>query len=242
MTYCVSDIHGCFDEFMELLDKIDFKPDDTMHFLGDAIDRGPESIKCIQYIMKAPNIHMLMGNHEQFMLDALTHEDEAFREDVDEIWQDYNGGNVTYRQYKALPESERKEILDFIAALPYTAVVNMRSKKYFLVHAGLDCKGRLPGEHLPTTVKRQRSGYPKDMLWIREDFFLKKALPSYTVIFGHTPTSYMSPYETRPSIWHDGVYKDKIGIDCGCYRSGCLAALRLDDLEEFYVQSKLPRY
>ena len=165
-----------------------------------------------------------------------------FFEDVDEIWQDYNGGNVTYRQYKALPESEQKEILDFIADLPYTAPIKIRSKKYLLVHAGLDCKDRLPGEHLLTTVKRQQSGYPKDMLWIREDFFLRKALPSYTVVFGHTPTRYLSPYERSHSIWRDGIFKDKIGIDCGCYGGGRLAALRLDDLEEFYVQSKLPRY
>ena len=71
MIYCISDIHGCYDEFTELLRKIDFSSDDTLYVLGDAIDRGPESIKCLRYIMGASNIHLLMGNHEQMMFDAL---------------------------------------------------------------------------------------------------------------------------------------------------------------------------
>ena len=238
MTYCVSDIHGCFDEFMELLDKIDFKAADTMYFLGDAIDRGPEPIKCLQFIMKTTNIHMLMGNHEQLMLDALTHEDEAFRGAIDELWRDYNGGDVTYEQYKALQENAQIAILEFISNLNYIALTKTRSRKYFLVHAGLNCQERLPGEHTITTVKRQKSDYPEDMLWIRNEFFLNKGLPSYTIVFGHTPTNHLPRGRRGHSIWHDSVFKDKIGIDCGCYRGGRLAALRLDDFDEFYVEKK----
>ena len=71
MIYICSDIHGCFDEFMELLKLINFSDDDEMYIIGDVIDRGPKPIECIQYIMKKDNIHMLLGNHEEMMLNYL---------------------------------------------------------------------------------------------------------------------------------------------------------------------------
>ena len=44
----ISDIHGCFDEFMQMLDLINFSSADELYVLGDVIDRGPEPIKCLQ--------------------------------------------------------------------------------------------------------------------------------------------------------------------------------------------------
>ena len=50
-TYAVSDIHGCFDEFIQLLELIKFVPgDDTLYVLGDAADRGDKSLECLLYI------------------------------------------------------------------------------------------------------------------------------------------------------------------------------------------------
>lgn len=46
-TYVMSDIHGCFDEFMQMLDLISFGSADELYVLGDVIDRGPEPIKCL---------------------------------------------------------------------------------------------------------------------------------------------------------------------------------------------------
>lgn len=235
MIYCISDIHGCYNEFMELLELIKFGGEDTLYVLGDVIDRGDASVKCLQFIMKNPNIKMLMGNHELMMLEALTLQDEEARQEMFELWH-YNGGGRTYSEFKALAEGEQQEMLDFLQKLPFYYVLKERSKKYFLVHAGLDCSNRKPREHLMTTIKRQKMEHPCDLVWIREKFMWAKALPSYTVIFGHTSTSRI-PSHRRPLIWHDLNHKDKIGIDCGCYGGGRLAALRLDDMKEFYVQA-----
>ena len=54
--YVCSDIHGRYDRFLELLDVIEFDEKDELYILGDAIDRGPESIAIIKYIMKNENI------------------------------------------------------------------------------------------------------------------------------------------------------------------------------------------
>ncbi len=70
MTYCISDIHGCYAEFMELLEQIKFDPEaDTLYILGDAMDRGPRPIDCLEYIRKTPNIHYILGNHDVMMLE-----------------------------------------------------------------------------------------------------------------------------------------------------------------------------
>lgn len=45
MKYIISDIHGCFDQYQKLLEKINFSSEDKLYVLGDAADRGPESIK-----------------------------------------------------------------------------------------------------------------------------------------------------------------------------------------------------
>lgn len=47
-TYVISDIHGQYDMFMELIDKIDLKQTDTLYVLGDILDRGPHPIKVLK--------------------------------------------------------------------------------------------------------------------------------------------------------------------------------------------------
>ena len=56
MRYLISDIHGCYEEYRGLLDKIHFSHRDELYVLGDAMDRGPEPIKVIQDMMRRPNV------------------------------------------------------------------------------------------------------------------------------------------------------------------------------------------
>ena len=71
MTYVISDIHGCYTEFLELLDKIGFSNEDELYVLGDAMDRGPEPIKVIQDLMRRANVTYILGNHDDMMLQSL---------------------------------------------------------------------------------------------------------------------------------------------------------------------------
>lgn len=52
----MSDIHGEYDKFMELLDKIKLKETDTLYILGDILDRGPHPIKTLRKLMDMPNV------------------------------------------------------------------------------------------------------------------------------------------------------------------------------------------
>src|SRR3989344_3910458 len=65
MKVVIGDIHGCFDELMELLEKIGPGENDEIIALGDIVDRGPASDKVVNFFMNAKNARTLMGNHER---------------------------------------------------------------------------------------------------------------------------------------------------------------------------------
>ena len=118
MKYVVSDIHGCYEEFMELLEKISFSENDELFVLGDVLDRGPEPIKTMQEIMGRKNVTFLLGNHEYMfalMLQLLDDEDMDFEEKnnlLNDWFQD--GAIVTSAQFLELKNEEQDAILDYI--------------------------------------------------------------------------------------------------------------------------------
>ena len=72
MVYAVSDIHGCYDKYIDLLNEINCSPDDTLYVLGDVIDRGPDGFKIMLDMAQRPNVVNLLGNHEAMAMDALS--------------------------------------------------------------------------------------------------------------------------------------------------------------------------
>ena len=70
-TYVISDIHGEYERFMELLEEIELKDTDTLYVLGDVLDRGEHPIKVILKLMEMPNAFCIVGNHEVMALECL---------------------------------------------------------------------------------------------------------------------------------------------------------------------------
>ncbi len=68
MDYAISDIHGEYNQFMQLLEKIRFSDSDTLYVIGDTIDRGPQPIKVLQFMMEQPNIIPIVGKDNAEML------------------------------------------------------------------------------------------------------------------------------------------------------------------------------
>lgn len=71
MIYCVSDIHGELDKLERMMELIRFSDADHLYIIGDVIDRGVMGVDILRWIMAAPNMTMLLGNHEQMCLDTL---------------------------------------------------------------------------------------------------------------------------------------------------------------------------
>ena len=210
-TFVIGDIHGCSDLLVELLEKIKpLAPDDTVIFIGDYIDRGPDSRDVIDIILQLRADHgrvlTLRGNHEVMLLDAMHGYGQT------EFLA--NGGAATLRSYGIPPES----INDLAALLPPEHLVFMQDllpywedEYYIYVHAGLQ-----PGVHLTQQT-------PDWLFWSRESFIHSTYDFGKIVIYGHTP-------HDKPKI-----DANKIGIDTGAVYGGCLTCLKLPD--NVYISS-----
>lgn len=64
-TVIVGDVHGCFDELIDLLEKVELQPDDLLVSVGDLVDRGPAPGKVVEFFRERPNSVVVMGNHER---------------------------------------------------------------------------------------------------------------------------------------------------------------------------------
>jgi len=240
MKYAISDIHGMFDKFLLLLEKINFSDNDELYIIGDVIDRGDKPIETLEYIMNKPNMHLLMGNHEYWMLcwhDAYLQRKMYPYELIEakQVWMQ-NGGNITLKQFQKLPREKQISIIKFLRKCPYYLIID----KYILCHAGIRITEKFENKSVEEILKHQSAD---DLLNIRSEFYNNKALENYTIIFGHTPTEFISEkrneiLETPMAIWYDKTFNDKICIDCGAvYEAdgGRPACLRLEDLKEFYL-------
>ena len=75
MTHLIiGDIHGCYDELLELLDKAGLSDDDPIISVGDLVNRGPDSARVLDFFRATPNALAIRGNHEQRHLDARHHD------------------------------------------------------------------------------------------------------------------------------------------------------------------------
>ena len=72
-TYVIGDIHGCFNEFINLLNKINYKKEvDKIILVGDLVNRGPDSLSVLNFCMADSNITTVLGNHDLYLLYLLS--------------------------------------------------------------------------------------------------------------------------------------------------------------------------
>jgi serine/threonine protein phosphatase 1 len=184
---------------------------DLLVFIGDYIDRGPDSKGVVDYVLqcqeKLCTTVYLMGNHEQMFLDYLAGKNiETFL---------YNGGMETLASYGL---TGRRKISDDDLPPGHAAFFQellhyYETDDFIFVHAGLR-----PG----VSLSEQRFA---DFLWIRYDFIRSDYNFEKTVIFGHTPLSRTAPF----------YGKKKIGIDTGAVYGGTLTCLELPEMRVYQV-------
>lgn len=226
-TLVVGDIHGRCAQLHALLGMLPRDEHaDTLVFLGDLIDRGPDIPGCVEYVMdlcreNPDRVICLRGNHEQMLLD--------FIDDENSIWLEQpTGGDRTFAQYtQTLLVIHSEE--DFAAArnrfaekIPAAQIEFFRSLPLYheddyalYVHAGLeDCK-------------HPRESSPDALMWSRDLNFFKN-YRGKPCVFGHTPTAFLP---LRGRLGRHGIYlsKSAIGIDTGYNLNSPLSCLSLPD-------------
>lgn len=113
MHYVISDIHGCYNEYITALKTINFSDNDILYILGDCIDRGYASIKVLQDMMFRPNVIPIVGNHEymavkvlEYLCVEITEENVETQITADTMryytdWM-FNGGDSTIEEFNQL--------------------------------------------------------------------------------------------------------------------------------------------
>lgn len=228
----MSDIHGEYDKFLELLEKINLEETDILYVLGDVLDRGPHPIKVLMKLMEMANAICMVGNHEIMALECLTfllkEITDISLEELDEqmldnlvTWQ-YNGAKTTIDEFKKLDSHTKQDVIDFIKDLLLYEEITVGNQEYLLVHAGL-------GNFAP---RKDIEDYSlRDLIWVEADYGMKYYDDIY-VVTGHTPTQMI---EGNPNPGFIYRHNNHIAIDCGaCYPGGRLAVICLDTGEEFY--------
>ncbi|MBF0240607.1 MAG: metallophosphoesterase [SAR324 cluster bacterium] len=166
-TICVGDVHGCYQELMMLLKKVGYSQEqDQLIFVGDLVNRGPESLKVLEFVRKE-NAQVVMGNHEYgflLFLDQGKFSDSGFETLRLDMGPDLEDWTNWIRKWPLWLEWQ----------------------KYLVVHAGL-VPGQAPAETKPNILMNIRTwdgagdclDHPDHPPWFR----LYRGIS--TVIYGH---------------------------------------------------------
>lgn len=228
MRYCIGDIHGCSKTLKEIINRI-CKQDKQaeFYFVGDLIDRGPNSKAVIDCILdlrdRGTQIHVVRGNHEEMML--FSYQNNLAISDT--MWAS-NGAQMTVRSFSSQANLDLKvqdlipkRYYEFINSLPYY----IETDDYFIVHAGFNFNIENPFKDT------------ESMIWTREEKNKQEFTKGKKIIHGHTPVP-IEQIELR--ILSNKI--DIINIDSGCVynnipKMGFLTALNLDKMEIISVKN-----
>ena len=207
--FAIGDIHGCLDKLISLMDIIDIDPQrDTLVFIGDYIDRGPQSKEVVDYLIglvdRQDRVILLKGNHEQMF--------ELYLSGADRLTFLANGGHATLKSYGMdIHSAENNRIPNEHIGFFDKLRLCHETDQYIFVHAGL--KSNIPLEDQDQW----------DMLWIRDEFIYSDFDFGKRVIFGHTP--FRQPL----------VLDNKIGIDTGAVYGNKLTCVELPAVKFYSV-------
>ncbi|MFO0652438.1 MAG: metallophosphoesterase family protein [Polyangiales bacterium] len=238
-TFAIGDIHGESAALDRLLSRMpELTSDDTLIFIGDYLDRGPdakgvvERVRAVQRDSPA-KVVVLRGNHEDKWIQCYDDPDIGF------LLPGGNGCGATFRSYtgatplkpgEAVVGEEFVRLLDVRAWLPTEVLAWMNTLAFWYedehalyVHAGL--------QSAEGAWKHPRDSNHVHLMWAREPAFFKR-YKGKRCVFGHTPVSDLpdvpseapSPFEDPREVWCRG---DLIGIDTGSGKGGTLSAIEL---------------
>lgn len=234
MHYVISDIHGCYNEYITALKTIDFSDNDILYVLGDCIDRGYASIKVLQDMMCRPNVIPIVGNHEYMAVKALkklcveiTEENVETQITIDTMryyteWM-LNSGLGTLEELRSFSNSEKNDFLDYMEDFSLYERVCVNGKKYLLVHGGL--------EPFSEGMNIDDFSVPQ-LLFSRANLDRTYFYDTYTIT-GHTPT-----INEEGNMGTVIKRNNHISIDCGCVFGYNLAVYCMETDTEIYVPSE----
>lgn len=223
MTYVISNVHGYYDKFKQMLKTIRFRDSDVLYLLGDLVDYGDQSMELIADVSMRYNVYPIAGEHDftavrmlRGMDKLLATGDAPDAEFAAELtdWANH-GGKVTLDAYRQLDDDMKEGVIDYLCDMALYEEVRVGDRDYFLTHAGIADFD--PDTDLEDYQPEDFTSVPADIDGV---YF-----PDKTLIVGHLPDK---SEEIRRG-------EHVIAIDCGVAFGGRLGCLCLESGEEFYV-------
>ena len=224
----MSDIHGEYDLFRKLLDKIKFSPEDEMYICGDVIEKGSDTVKLWRLIFSMPNVHVIMGNHEHNFIQHYNYLMSTCDGDYAPVLKNLRacitdaGGDGELLDF---------DVIDEMEMLPYY----IETDDFVCIHAGLTLTddGRVP----------PLDSVSDDELVHNRFFKNPDVIPreSKCVFFGHTATNTVCGEDKILAYkWRDkfGDIRDysKVHLDTCTFISGTLGCFCVDNCATYYVR------
>ena len=226
MIYAVSDLHGCYDAYQALLEKIRLRETDTLYVLGDVVDRGAGGVAILRDMLRRSNVVLIRGNHDYLaysLLNRLSHPlspGEAGR--MQALFQRWfqDGGHPTYAAFVRLEQAEQARLLAYLNASLLYEETEAGGRRFFLSH---------------TVPEKERMLRFDTLRWQElitgEPEYEKEYFPDRYLVTGHTPTMLIEE-SCAGRIYRKNHH---IAIDCGAVFGNPLGCICLDTFEEFYV-------
>lgn len=264
-TYVISDIHGCYEEFIAMLDKIGFSGADRLILAGDYVDRGKDSFRMLKWLEQRPeNVYAIRGNHDEAFAASI-----KLMEGLDqklELQSDLDSPQEGIALYQSLRYDMKRKGLpggyfdlygtihtllnrkgaalrdlyrwrEMLWEMPLYYEMRVEERACVVVHGGY-------AESLEDIAGAGYSSLEEFYLQAREEAYILGGKPHGMVVAGHTPTLIPGefPYNEGWVFRYYNKEKDCVfyDIDCGrVYRRkdpwGRLACIRLEDERIFYV-------
>ena len=218
-VFAIGDVHGCIDLLDKLIKNIlgvlqarQYNNRDVrLIFLGDIIDRGFDSLACLEavHFLRSIGAELVLGNHEDLLLRTLSGDGYS-----QNIWLEH-GGLQALKAFDVRPPEPGEDSFDFgdrlrnaipshLVTMLEEAPLTKTSGDYLFVHAGLR-----PG----IAIKKQTR---EDLLFIRREFTESNVSHSKVVVHGHTISETVD------------IRKNRIAVDTGAYKTGRLSCIMLD--------------
>lgn len=233
MIYVMSDIHGQYEKYQKMLEKICFSDQDELYILGDVVDRGPHPIRVLQDMSMRYNVFPILGNHDYMAAYILSKLNVQITEENCETHLDssdiqllsswlIDGGDTTLTEYKKLSLEEREYVLEYFSEFTPYEELTIGERHFVLVHGGLS----------PFEPNQSLSQYELFSLLTTRPDYTKPYFSDKFLVTGHTPTC-MIAEEYSGTIYQKNNH---IAIDCGAGWNMPLGCIRLDDFCEFYIE------
>lgn len=232
MIYLMSDVHGDYAHFLQMLKKIEFCQSDTLYLIGDVIDKNMENLKMLDFCMQNDNVILIKGNHERWM-------EKSFEEPDFILEWAKKGGKPTIEELEMISEEKKTAYYEYIKSLPFYEKIELNGTTYILTHTGyrFHTEPVLLEENLvdiEATICKMYDTDEYQYLGYSDIFALPEDITFDVHCFvGHVPTFWVSKDKSTKIMYT----RNYTNIDCGAGHrdlGGKLACLRLDDRAEWY--------